>query len=141
MSVHNTLCWYSGFNVSRILDYTVPCTACLCGFEYEVCQSVFSSHPAASRAVPSVQYVRMREMLWHRHIFYACKAFTESAGNRKLLLATCLGCQHGSDVWVLNESLQIRGSDGQPIPVDEQQYYWHPHYRYVYALCMAVAIA
>ena len=40
--------------------------------------------------------------------------------------------------WVLNESLQIRGSDGQPIPVDEQQYYWHPHYRY--ALCVAVAI-
>ena len=27
-------------------------------------------------------------MLWHRHIFYACKAFTESAANQKLLLAT-----------------------------------------------------
>ena len=93
-----------------------------------------------SRAVPSMQYVRMQETLWHKHMFYACKAFTESDANRKLFLATCHGRQHGSDVWLLNEPLQIWGSDGQPIviPVDEQQYYWHPHYRYVF---VAVAIA
>ena len=41
----NTLCWYSGFQVSQILDYTVSCTACLCGSGHEVCQW-FSSHPA-----------------------------------------------------------------------------------------------
>ena len=70
---------------------------------------------AASRSVPSVQYVRMSETLWHRHIFYACKAFTQSTVNRKLLLATCLGRQPGSDVWVLNELVQVRGSDGQPM--------------------------
>ena len=64
-------------------------------------------------------------------------------GSYSLLLDT--GRQYGSDVWLLNEPLQIRGSDGQPIviPVDEQQYYWHPHmyiypHMYVY---VAVAIA
>ena len=52
MSAHNTLCWYSDFQVSPILDYTVPCTACLCGSECEVCRW-FSSRPATYGWSPS----------------------------------------------------------------------------------------
>ena len=64
-----------------------------------------------------------------RHIFNMCKAFSHSEVDRKLLVATCLGLQPGSDVWVLDEELQILGSNGQPIAPDDQQYFWHPQYR------------
>ena len=104
------------------------------------CRSVFISNTdattprtfvtAGNRVIPSIQYVRMSETLWHRHIFNSCKSFHQSAANRKLLLATCLGRQPGSDVWVLSEHLQLSG-DGQLIPENHQKYFWHPHYRSV----------
>ena len=84
---------------------------------------------AGNRVIPSMQYVRMSETLWHRHIFNSCKSFHQSAVNRKLLLATCLGRQPGSDVWVLSEH-QL-SEDGQLIPENHQKYFWHPHYRSV----------
>ena len=84
---------------------------------------------AANRVIPSMQYVRMSETLWHWHIFNSCKSFHQKSANRKLLLATCLRRQPGNDdVWVLSEDLQLRG-DGQLIPEYQQKYFWHPHYR------------
>ena len=83
---------------------------------------------AAERILPALQYVRMREATWHRHIFDLCKQFSESAAFRKLQLVTCLGRQPGSDVWVLGPRLQLT-SNGDMIPENECNFFWDPNYR------------
>ena len=82
----------------------------------------------ASLQFPGLQYVRIREQLWHRYIFESCKSFTQSVGSRKLTLAVCLGRQPASDVWVLAKDLQVTG-EGMAIPEDEYEYFWYPQYR------------
>ena len=83
---------------------------------------------AAERVIPALQYVRMREATWNRHIFELCKEFAESERFKKLLLVTCLGRQPGSDIWVLTPHLQL-ASSGEVMPENEHKYFWDPNYR------------
>ena len=83
---------------------------------------------AAERVLPALQYVRMREATWNRHIFELCKEFAESAAFKKLQLVTCLGRQPRIDIWVLGPHLQL-ASSGDVMPENEHEYFKDPNYR------------
>ena len=111
----------------------VIATAGLCNEQYCSCRECFvntdethtiaSFVKAASRVHPSLHFATVSKTAWGLYMFTMGKEFQASATYKVLTLATCVGRQPDSNIWVLGPTLQV-DDDGCIIPREQHQFLW-----------------
>ena len=94
-----------------------------CFVNVDDAQSIRSFVHAASKGHPQLQYAKISDELWSLHLLNLTKAYMSTNDCAVKTLTICLGRQPGSDVWVLNQTLQLT-QNGNLIMKEDQMFHW-----------------
>ena len=94
-----------------------------CFVNVDDAQSIRSFVHAASKRHPQLQYAKISDELWSLHLLNLTKAYMSTNDCAVKTLTICLRRQPGSDVWVLNQTLQLT-QNGNLIMKEDQMFHW-----------------
>lgn len=94
-----------------------------CFVNVDDAQSIRSFVHSASKGHPQLQYAKISDELWSLHLLNLTKTYMSSNDCIIKTLVTCVGRQSGSNVWVLNQTLQLT-ENGNLIIKEDQMFYW-----------------